>query len=229
MRVVETTAYQEPRDALSQNWFGFLKSCGIMPILVPNVAENAISYLEGIEVRGVILTGGNNVCPATYGGDSSAPISDAFPGRDETEAILIDWAISSRLPLLGTCRGMQMLNAHFGGTILTDLESQVPGVGNHVACEHKVQVTMSRMVKRFGFEELVTNSYHKQGLTERELAEPLEHWAVTPEGGVIEAVMHRERPLVGIQWHPERPNRAAEFDRALLRCLFLDGDLFGHR
>ena len=227
MRVVEATGYHEPRDALSQDWFRFLKACDITPVLVPNVGEDAVSYLEGIEVRGVILTGGNNVCPATYGADPSVPVSDAYPERDVTEAALIDWAASAGTPLLGVCRGMHMLNAHFGGNILTDLARQAPGVGDHVACEHKTLVTMPKIVERFGFEELATNSYHNQGLTERELAESLENWAVALEGGVIEAVAHRERPLVGIQWHPERPNSTAEFDRALVRSLFVDGDFFG--
>ena len=226
MRVVSAAGSHERRDALSQDWYPFLKSCGITPTLVPNVGEEAPSYLENIPVRGIILSGGNNVHPAAYGGHPSATVPDTAPERDATEAALIDWAVAAGLPALGVCRGMHMLNAHFGGSILTDMRSQAPGTGNHVACEHEVQVTLPQMVERFGYEKLTTNSYHNQGLTQNEIAPVLECWAVTDGEDIVEAVMHRKLPIVGIQWHPERPNSAADFDRALVRSLFVDGELF---
>jgi putative glutamine amidotransferase len=224
MRVESAPEYYDPRDALSQAWLPFLQSCDITPVLVPNICDAAISLLEKMDMKGVILSGGNNVCPKTYGADSNHTIPNTAPERDATETALIEWAVEAGLPIFGVCRGMHMLNAHFGGTILTDLKAQTLGISHHVACEHEVRLTLSWMTDMFGCKMLLTNSYHNQGITQNELASPLECGAIAVKDGIIEAVVHRELPIVGIQWHPERGGGSSSFDKALLRSLFVKGD-----
>jgi putative glutamine amidotransferase len=184
--------------------------------------EDAVTdYLGGIDLRGVILTSGNNVCPATYH-EEDGGIPDTSQSRDRTERLLIDAAIAAGLPILGVCRGMQILNAHFGGKLLPDL-SRISSE-RHVASTHEIEILRPEWIDAFGCRSLRVNSFHDQGLTEAELSREFTCFAKTA-AGIIEGFAHQLLPIVGIQWHPERENPAAEFDRALIEGLFLKGDL----
>lgn len=121
-----------------------------------------------------ILLTGGN-SPEAYGGDA--------PQRDETDHLLLSTAEKQKIPLIGICRGMQSICLHFGG----ELEK----VENHIAVRHPVTGAISREV----------NSYHSLSVTK--LPDVLEPLAWT-EDGVIEAMRHRQLPVLGIMWHPER-------------------------
>jgi putative glutamine amidotransferase len=220
-RVVKDPSHGELRDALSHDWYPLLEGLGITPLLVPNLEDAVADYLSGIDLRGLILTGGNNLCPETYHLEDTG-VPDTSFARDRTESLLIESAISSGLPILGVCRGMHILNTHFGGRLLPDLSRTASE--SHVACEHEVEILRPDWIEQFGWESLRVNSFHDQGLTEAELSRELTCFAKTG-AGIIEGLVHAELPIVGIQWHPERKNPAADFDRALLDGLFLKEDL----
>lgn len=225
MRVVHAQGYHEPRDALSQDWFPFLAACGITPVLVPNIGENAQAFAAEMNVAGLLLTGGNNVCPQTYGGAPEDTVNDMAPERDNTETTLIHFALENNLPILGVCRGMHMLNAHFGGKILTSIKEQVPNAIEHVANDHDVRLEPGSFLHTLGIPNLRVNSFHNQGLTDKELASPFHIAATTPADGVIEALYHPHLPIFGIEWHPERPNPASELDLRLVTRIFVDRSL----
>ena len=103
-RVDVDSQFGERRDCLDQAWIKFMMACGLTPIPVPNEAEAARSLCSGVPVDGILLTGGNDL--SSYGGDA--------PERDATENALMDIAEDRALPLLGVCRGMQMIQHRFG-------------------------------------------------------------------------------------------------------------------
>src|ERR1700691_1446620 len=98
-RVTVVPAYGERRDCLDQAWPRFLAACGLLPLAVPNVAEVALAMVRDANPAGLGLTGGNDL--AALGGDA--------PERDATENALLDAAEARGLPVLGVCRGMQLM------------------------------------------------------------------------------------------------------------------------
>ncbi len=189
-RVEVVPSYGERRDCLDQAWTRFLISCDLLPVLLPNVAEAALALCERSSVAGLVLTGGNDL--AALGGDA--------PERDETENALLDFAERQKLPVLGVCRGMQVIQQRAGATLRR--------VEGHVA---------ARQLIRIKGEPVEVNSYHNFGAFESPI--PLGVWAIADDG-VVEAVRHSFKPITGIMWHPERcsPFRAADVE--LFRQVF---------
>lgn len=113
---------------------------------------------------------------------------------------MLEGAIRLRLPVFGTCRGLQMINCYFGGSLRRELPEK--HVGEHAVC-----------VKDVGM--LRVNSFHNQGVVSDGVAPELEAFAQT-DSGVVEAVRHCSLPITAVQWHPERFNPAADFDQKLI-------------
>jgi putative glutamine amidotransferase len=181
-RVDIVPEYGERRDAVDQKWTEFLAACGFLPLLLPNHATTVSALLTDHPVAGVLLTGGNDL--SAYGGSA--------PERDQAELELLTWARQHRIPVMGVCRGMQLIQHHFG----VPLEP----VSGHVQPRQDVWVN--------GIREQV-NSYHKLGT--RTTVPDLLVWAKTDDG-VIKAIRHASEPIIGLMWHPERmaPFRSAD-------------------
>jgi len=180
----------ERRDALDQAWARFLCACGLLPLAVPNVLEVALALCGQAPVTGLVLTGGNDL--AALGGDA--------PERDAVEHALLDLAEHRGLPVLGVCRGMQVIQERF--------DVPLRRIEGHVAAQQAISIE--------GRREMV-NSYHCYGALETH--GPLETWAQADDG-VIKAVRHRSLPITGIMWHPERRSPFAATDVALFRRVF---------
>ena len=185
-RVESDPGTGERRDCLDQQWARLLESIGYCVVPIPNRLRNVTAFLEEQGFDGILLTGGNDLAGV------EAPENPA-PERDATEAQLIDWAVQHDVPLLGVCRGMQMLAAHFG-TKLEKIEA-------HVAVDHEVIRGPEATLPLSSTE--TTNSYHHYGIDQADLAgvfcvEALDHQ------GKVEALRHRSLDLYGIMWHPER-------------------------
>lgn len=188
MRIVDNASYPERRDALSHDWAVFFDQHSLLPILVPNTLEQPERYFK-LAPQGLLLTGGDSL------GTPDQPNL-----RDQTEHALITEAIAQNIPILGVCRGLQMLNRYFGGTV-----SHLPEK-SHVG-EHRIQWHDGTYFS--------VNSFHDDGVTELNLADCLQPLA-RAEDGVIEAVRHEHLPIIAIQWHPERINPAWALDTKLL-------------
>jgi putative glutamine amidotransferase len=188
-----TTGKGEVRHAISQDWMTLLQKLGFTPVLLP-------SDLKDIpQIDGVILTNGNNVDPRAYGGK---PLDDVFAERDAFEARLAKMALGKKIPILGACRGSQMLNVFFGGK----LKQHVAG---HSGTTHAIALRNGKRV--------TVNSYHDHGIAADGLGNYLEPLAFSDDG-FIEAFGHKSVPAMGIMWHPERGPTA--FNDSLVKRFF---------
>ncbi|MCG7537134.1 gamma-glutamyl-gamma-aminobutyrate hydrolase family protein [Pseudoalteromonas sp. OOF1S-7] len=189
-RVSEISEYAEWRDQLDQRWTALLSQAGYHPLLVPNHAEVALELVQRLQPNGIIFTGGNDL--VKYGGESLA--------RDKTEQTLLKYAIEKTLPVLGVCRGMQLIQDYYQ-TSLIDLEG-------HVMPHQEVMVCGQKMIK---------NSYHTLG-TRQNTA----HFSTfaTSKDQVVKGIKHQSLPILGIMWHPEREHPFAPEDVKLINRHF---------
>jgi N5-(cytidine 5'-diphosphoramidyl)-L-glutamine hydrolase len=189
-RVSVVPAYGERRDCLDQAWTRFLTACGLLPVLLPNVTEAALALCEEADITGLVLTGGNDL--AMLGGNA--------PERDAVENAMLDLAERRGLPILGVCRGMQVIQQRFAIPLCR--------VEGHVA---------QRQVIRIDGVPREVNSYHH--FASFDSRPPLDVWAVADDG-VVKAIRHSAQPIVGIMWHPERFAPFSPADMVLFRKLF---------
>jgi putative glutamine amidotransferase len=155
---------------------------------------------------GLLLTGGGDVDPAHYGEIASPETEPPDPERDAVEAALIDEALARDLPLLGICRGMQLLNVHQGGSLIQHLST----AGRHVRRTsdrslpaHSVAIEPGTLLSSIaGTETWQVNSRHHQAVAR--LAGGFTACASDPEDGTIEAIeLPARRFVLAVQWHPE--------------------------
>jgi putative glutamine amidotransferase len=158
---------------------------------------------------GLILSGGEDVDPARYGQAPHPKLGMVSRERDEVEFAALERALERELPVLAICRGMQLLNVAFGGTLYQDLPSLRDGGLIHEQDApitkrwHAVEVEEgSRPAEIFGETKLFINSFHHQGVDR--LGEGLRAWGWA-EDGLVEGIEAADHPwVVGVQWHPER-------------------------
>ncbi|HCM42325.1 MAG TPA: gamma-glutamyl-gamma-aminobutyrate hydrolase [Candidatus Omnitrophica bacterium] len=185
-RLVQNSGYQEIREALDVKWGDFLTQCGFLPVPVASKVP-ASEYFREFKPAGVLLTGGNDLA-------ALAPDDALNAERDRVEMELLTEAVKSKVPVIGVCRGMQML-AHFNQG---SLEKKL----GHVVPSHPIRLQAgTRIAKIYGKAGLDVNSFH--------------NYCVTGLGGemraaafhadqTIEACEHAGKEIYGMMWHPER-------------------------
>lgn len=191
-----------PRDYVNS-----IVRAGGIPLLLPIVADTVCGQIEVVDA--LILAGGQDVHPRHYGQESSAALGAVCQERDLYEMEAIKYAVTRKKPILGVCRGLQVLNVAFGGSLYQDIPSHFPeNAVKHsqkVKKEegtHRVEIAEgSQLWKMVGKQMLMTNSFHHQAI--KELA-PGFAINARSEDGLIEGIEYMEAPLiVGVQWHPE--------------------------
>jgi len=214
LRVIESTGYHETRDAISHDWVSLLSQYWVIPLLVSNALPNLLEILEKLQISALLLSSGNNVGPLDED-ERGMQISDVSNERDKTEREIVDFAIEHRVPLLGVCRGMQMLNTYFGGRIVRDLTEICGSPNAHVSTNHHIEFIDPDYRHRLGTSNASTNSFHCQAVSLSTLSSQLCPFALADDG-IVEGLYHPNLPIWGIQWHPERANPAREVDRILI-------------
>lgn len=195
--------YSEQKMALAV-WRGGGLPIQLLDVREREALEQAIACCDGL-----LLQGGADVAPSSYGQTPLRPEWSGDAVRDRHELAAIDVALALGKPILGICRGVQVLNVALGGTLYQDINTQVQGSLVHrdwhryEIIEHGVELDAdSWLAGVYGRTQLLTNTVHHQGL--ERVAERLRITGRAPDG-IVEAVedIAAEHWIVGVQWHPE--------------------------
>lgn len=214
--VVAVTATVEPiggvpRLRLNAAYVRALEGAGIVPLVVPPLAdpERAARLLERVD--GLVLTGGEDIEPARYGAERRPECGPAQADRDATEIALARAARDRRLPTLAICRGIQLLNVALGGTLVQHLAEDAAGPSTHrpggdrTSRAHDVAVVADSRLARAvgGVSTIAANSSHHQAVDR--LARGLVVTGRSPDGTVEAAETAPDDPwwVLAVQWHPE--------------------------
>lgn len=218
----------EDSHSLSRAYMRALRNSGAVPVMLSfdmegEALERCLDRLDG-----VLLAGGNDVDPFLYGEAGVQALDEVNPPRDEFELRLIRAAVARKMPVLGICRGIQILNVALGGSLWQDLPSQfrradgsAPVLHSQTARgyhrTHGVQVVEGTKLHAIEQDLLFrVNSFHHEAV---KVPAPGMRVAAYAEDGVIESIEHETLPFcMGVQWHPE-----LYFDREIHSSRLFDG------
>jgi len=206
---------KEIRDSLDQKWVLFLNNCDIEPLIISNTHQYPDVYAEKMGTSGVILTGGNNFSHLIkrYTNIHQKKNESAFQdsiviNRDRTELALLDMSIKKKWPVIGVCRGMQLLNIYHGGNIS-------PVIG-HV---NRYHIINSKIPENLSYTfDYSVNSFHNYGILKSDITNKARLLAWSDD--VVEAFMISDPFHIGIMWHPERNDPFSKNDIQLFCNVF---------
>jgi len=197
------------RFALSNYYVRCVTEAGGLPLILPNVApEVAPAYLSRLD--GLIMSGGLDVDPIFYGQEPQPDLGKVDQVRDAFELELVKGAREQGIPVLAICRGLQVMNVAFGGTLLQHIPAQVANALKHEqeavrrdALSHSVDTVQgTRLHALAGSDRMRVNTFHHQSCDDMAAGFVVSARALD---GVIEAIEDPQHPFfVGVQWHPER-------------------------
>ena len=181
--------------AEQENYIHAVEACG---------AKGVAKYLpdEDVDYDGLILCGGSDIHPRYYGEEINGSV-DIDEERDRTEIAVVKKFLQTGKPILGICRGMQLLNVLLGGTLI----QHIPQVKEHRADEnyeliHEVMAQKGSLFEQLYGERFCINSLHHQAL--KKMGDGLRATLYSADGEVIEGCEHINKPYFGVQWHPEK-------------------------
>mgnify|MGYP001400561763 FL=1 len=196
-RVEKIVKYNEFRDQVDNRLNFFVIKAGYLPVPIPNFIgcdklkhSSLLIWLKKINPAGIILSGGDD-----FG---------VYKSRDKNEIKMIKWSLAKKIPVLGICRGMQMINKYFGGTKVK--------IKNHAGTRHKIQGKYCKFRK-------TVNSFHNWGFKLKNIAEKLKTNTLA-EDKTIESIQHKKFKIYGIMWHPEREKVFKKDDLLLMNQIF---------
>jgi putative glutamine amidotransferase len=181
---------------------------GGAPVIVPRMADEDAVRAIVQAADGVVLTGGGDIVSLTYGEEPHYMSKYQDPVRDEMEFAVTRWALERSLPILGICRGLQVLNVAFGGTLIQDIPSQVPGAVKHYSqgidpvLMHTIDIEEDSLLARvLQTTSLAVNSWHHQA--PKDIGKGL-RINCRARDGVVEGLESADgRPILAVQFHPE--------------------------
>jgi microsomal dipeptidase-like Zn-dependent dipeptidase/gamma-glutamyl-gamma-aminobutyrate hydrolase PuuD len=212
--------HKEGTSRIADAYVDAIVKAGGTPVLIPLITDE--TALEEIvsRVDGLLLSGGGDIYSPLFGEELHPSVESYDLERDKYEIALVKLAVERQMPVLGICRGTQLMNVAFGGNLIQDIPSQIPeSTINHNQEEvreiatHSVRITPeSRLHQIVHAEQIEVNSFHHQAV--KTIAPGFEAvaWA---DDGVVEAIESTEgKVILGVQWHPE--NGAAAGDLVLI-------------
>ena len=198
---------KEGKLEINNPYIESIKLAGGIPICLPEVENKEAAQAILSRLDGLLVIGGHDVNPKLYNEPPHAKLGQFITARDESDMLLTKEAFRMQLPLLAICRGHQILNVAFGGSLIQDIPSQHPNAYQHsqradrYELTHKVSNLSERLQAIFEATEIYVNTFHHQAV--KQLGEGLIA-AGEAEDGINEAIEHPAHPYcIGVQWHPE--------------------------
>ncbi len=190
-----------------------VRASGGLPVVLSQLLTPEETAVRLAAIDALLVPGGDDVAPDLYGQEPQPELEDTDRGFDLYELAAIRAAAARKLPILGICKGLQLLNVEAGGTLYQDLPSQLRGPVTHrirkkgvsKPCYHKIEIQENSLLhKIFKKRSLRVNSYHHQAVDK-----PGEGYAITARSadGVVEAI--EKENILAVQFHPEKDRKAA--------------------
>lgn len=183
---------------VNENYFTPFNNRDVNTIVLPLNSPNVVELLPICD--GFLLPGGDDIDPVCYGQTNDEGLSkDIDPALDRIDKIILEYAYKNKKPVLGICRGIQSIAAFLGGSLYQDIE-HARLIHEHTDHKHMVTTMPNTRVSNLFPETFESNSYHHQVVKDLPDGFVVTHM----HGNVIEGIVHKELPIFGVQWHPER-------------------------
>lgn len=200
--------YKEGECRLAEGYYASILQAGGTPLILPPYDNNEALLAALPAIDGLLLTGGGDINPLFMGEEPIQQLHSINARRDRQELLLTRLAADRQIPILGICRGLQVINAAFGGKLHQDIYIQAEATVKHdqdlerACASHTIVIEKESLLHRiFGKRQLAVNSFHHQAAAEA--APGFAVTAVAPDG-IIEGIESTEyKSIIGVQWHPE--------------------------
>lgn len=210
------------RSYVNDDYIDSVIQNGGIPYIIPFNEDEEVVKEQLLNVQGLILSGGHDVDPHNYGEEPEQKLGDIWPERDKFDMRLLKLAEENGIPVLGICRGAQIINVYHGGTLYQDLSYRKEKTLKHsqgqtpTLLTHTVKtVAGTKIAELLGKKEMQTNSFHHQLI--KDVAPDLKAVATAPDG-VVEGLENKQGNVIAVQWHPEMLHRNP--DVAFMNNLF---------
>lgn len=195
------------RSYVNEDYVDSVVKNGGVPYIIPYTDNDEVVKCQLDNVQGLILSGGHDVDPHLYGEELLPKIGPIWPERDHFDMLLLQMAEAKQMPVLGVCRGAQIINVAHGGSLYQDISYRTELTYKHEQGHtpdlptHKVQIKAGSLLAQIlGRSECMVNSFHHQLI--KKIAPDLIEVARAGDG-VPEALENKAGNVLAIQWHPE--------------------------
>ena len=204
-----TGNYNDSNCTLAEGYYQSILQAGGIPVIIPPYDDTHLLAQTLDQLDGILLTGGGDINPLYLGEEPIRELHGINPRRDRQELLLTRLAADRQLPILGICRGVQVMNAAFDGALYQDIHVQMEGIRikhsqdlDRSHASHTVQIEPGTLLHNlFKSETLAVNSFHHQAA--KDMGEGMRATAFSDDG-IVEAIEHESLPIWAVQFHPER-------------------------